>query len=603
MGRYPEQPGGCVRGSAAGGSGENLERAIACYQNALRVRTPDHLPSDCQQTLNNLGDLFYGEQRWDRALDAYAQAVAVTERIRSAALDEAGRRMVLHQSWRIFERGTLASLKSAKYTLALTLAERGKTRNLADHLWRREAKPKGVPEEDWRRYQGWLAAQRQAESGGSERERGAVVRPQQRLEELGALGRKIAGMEARFAQADPDYAPLARPLEMEQIGALARRTGAVLVDFRITSEGGYVFLVGPEETAVTADQVVRLPELTSEDLVRRADGWLRAQLAGEVDAVGAEIYQAVIGPMHARLRERYPSIPRLILIPNQALALLPLHAAWWETKDGERRYLLDEYEIAYTPSCQVLERCVKREEGNGHVARSLFAVQNPDGSLPFADWEVEEVARLFGEKRVCTGRAATKSAVLENIGFGEEKLFSTHGWFDIANTDQSHLVLSDGKLFLPEIVPLDLRDAWLVVMSACLTGLTDFENLAIDEYHGLPAAFLVAGAQTVVASLWAVNDVSTALLMQRFHANLYKDKMAKAAALREAQTWLRDLSKQEVEELLAAKQEELTARPRMAAVHAAAALFRLREMPEKPFANPNYWAAFQCIGAGWTSGA
>jgi hypothetical protein len=58
------------------------------------------------------------------------------------------------------------------------------------------------------------------------------------------------------------------------------------------------------------------------------------------------------------------------------------------------------------------------------------------------------------------------------------------------------------------------------------TGLSDLRDRA-DEYQGLPAAFLAAGAATVVSSLWAVNDASTALLMQGFHANLYQRGLPK----------------------------------------------------------------------------
>ena len=63
---------------------------------------------------------------------------------------------------------------------------------------------------------------------------------------------------------------------------------------------------------------------------------------------------------------------------------------------------------------------------------------------------------------------------------------------------------------------LQLDGTWLAVMSACETWLTEIQDM-VDEYQGLAAAFLVTGAQTVVASLWAVDDFSTALLMRRFH--------------------------------------------------------------------------------------
>ena len=137
----------------------------------------------------------------------------------------------------------------------------------------------------------------------------------------------------------------------------------------------------------------------------------------------------------------------------------------------------------------------------------------------------------------------------------------------------------------------------------CETAFTDPRDIT-DDYQGLPAAFLVAGAQTLVASLWSVSDCSTALLMQRFHKNLYIDRMAKAAALREAQKWVRDLTYKEIKRLFESKRDALLGRAatRMSASQLAEAFFAVRDhlRGDHPFANPHFWAAFQCIGAGWT---
>src|SRR5262249_16292753 len=62
----------------------------------------------------------------------------------------------------------------------------------------------------------------------------------------------------------------------------------------------------------------------------------------------------------------------------------------------------------------------------------------------------------------------------------------------------------------------------------------------IDEYVGLPSGFLFAGATCVVASLWSVPDLATAVLMGRFYANWRERGLHIGAALREAQRWLRD---------------------------------------------------------------
>src|SRR5947199_140621 len=83
-------------------------------------------------------------------------------------------------------------------------------------------------------------------------------------------------------------------------------------------------------------------------------------------------------------------------------------------------------------------------------------------------------------------------------------------------------------------------DADLVTLSACDTGVGQFTNG--DGLLGFAHAFLARGARAVVLSRWKVDDTATALLMVRFYENLLgRKKMGRAAALEEAQRWLRTL--------------------------------------------------------------
>jgi tetratricopeptide (TPR) repeat protein len=506
-----------------GDRAENLRRAIACYAAALRVQTPEQLPVDCLRTLHNLGSLYFGQGDWQNALAASLQAVETTEQIRWVALSETERRRVFQEAHVVFERAILCSLRTAKYDLALTLIERGKSRNLADHLWQREIKPNGVLEEAWKTYQGRLMIAREIErilstpssSGMAPSDRAGAVPVRETLDQLRALRQEISECEARFREADPNYLPFARPLELKEIGALASAADSVLIVFRVTQEGSYLFLLGPKEKEITPDQVVSLREFGDEALGRMlietengapTGGWLvkyelfrTGQLSSWewlacVEETTRALYERLLTPLHQRLQARYPEARRLILIPNKGLNLLPLHAGWWE-ENGERRALLDDYEISYAPSCQVLKRCLSREPAYGAPAANLFAVQNPDGTLPFPDWEVEEVSKFFGDEHqlILRGPEATEEGVKERMTFGEEKLFSCHGVFDLNDVEQSRLELhGGGRLSVRDIVPIDLKGTWLVVMSACETGLTDHRDL-IDEYQGFPSAFLVAG--------------------------------------------------------------------------------------------------------------
>jgi len=99
----------------------------------------------------------------------------------------------------------------------------------------------------------------------------------------------------------------------------------------------------------------------------------------------------------------------------------------------------------------------------------------------------------------------------------------------------SAIRLSDGWLSLYDLYSLRLR-ASLVTLSACETGVNDV--LAGDELVGLARGFFQAGTASVVVSLWAVNDASTARLMERFYAHL-ETGLGPAAAMRLGQIDLR----------------------------------------------------------------
>jgi CHAT domain-containing protein len=94
----------------------------------------------------------------------------------------------------------------------------------------------------------------------------------------------------------------------------------------------------------------------------------------------------------------------------------------------------------------------------------------------------------------------------------------------------------DGILTALEVAELDLSGVELAVLSACETGLG--EVAGGEGLLGLQRAFQVAGAKTVMASLWSVNDEATRRLMVRFYENLWLRKLPKVEALRQAQLWM-----------------------------------------------------------------
>ena len=117
---------------------------------------------------------------------------------------------------------------------------------------------------------------------------------------------------------------------------------------------------------------------------------------------------------------------------------------------------------------------------------------------------------------------------------------------------------------------------------------------------------LYAGAPTVWGTLWAVEDVATGLLMGKAY-ELLQAGVGKAAALREAQLWLRDLTAAQAQEILEAQaaaagqptgEVALTEMTRMALAQLLPEQrrFAVMDAAERPFAHPYYWSAFQCVG-------
>jgi CHAT domain-containing protein len=280
---------------------------------------------------------------------------------------------------------------------------------------------------------------------------------------------------------------------------------------------------------VTAKSVIGLPvPVTFESLSSRTE-LVRDLIAGrraEWRLPASGLRKLLIDPI------RNPTylfgIRQLLIVPDSVLNYVPFAAL----PLGKQRFLGDEFTIAYLPAAAALERNSKTH------GRKLLAMAPSDSQLPNALAEVREIGQIFGpNSRVVVGKEATKTFFKKVAGDYDYLHLATHGSLNRNAPSLSTLELepdgqNDGRLELYEIIGMKLH-ARLITLSACETALgTGYftETPSGDEFVGLTRAFLGAGGQNVLASLWAVNDRSSRDLMVRFYRHLLNSSGPEALA-------------------------------------------------------------------------
>ncbi len=243
---------------------------------------------------------------------------------------------------------------------------------------------------------------------------------------------------------------------------------------------------------------------------------------------------------------------KLIVVAHGPLHYLPFNAL----HDGQG-YLIERYSLRMLPSASVLKylRTQPVPKQGDILAFGNPDLGNPKFDLAYAQAEAIAVTRNRPKSRVLLRKDANETAFRQYGGAFRYLHFATHGEFNADAPLKSALLLardeqSDGLLTVDKLYSLRL-DADLVTLSACETGLGKIANG--DDVVGLTRGFLYAGASTIVASLWQVDDQATSYLMTRFYDNL--ERTDKREALRSAQLDTR-----------------------------------------KKYAHPYYWAAFQLTG-------
>ena len=575
-----------------------VEKALRYLDEALSLQRSIHDQFLESETLIRMANVESTRGRLHDALRHAEQAVALVETLRTSVTSPelrasfvAVERVKYDTYVDILMRLHEQEAQGGHDAAALAVSERASARVLLDslvearadiragvdaELLARERELQKRMRDDSARLSGLLARDPAAEE---------VARARQAL---AAGATEFKTVQSQIRTRSPRYAALTQPVppNLEQVRRDALDDDTLLLEYYLGDVRSVLWVVGRTELVTLAlpprrqieERARRVHELMTErqrtragSAVREADARLRTE--------AASLAQVLLGGVASRLAADWKG-RRLLVVAPGALAYVPFGALPLPgAADG--RPLLHDHEIVYAPSAAVL--IASRREPAGAAAGALtvavladpvFEIDDPrvrkrsagaavDGRtvgltramrslgrdrfprLPFSRGEAAALASLLPARDLlrATDFAASRSLV-DDGALSDRRIvhFATHGILDTAHPDLSGLLLSlvdeqgrsrDGFLRMHEIYNLRL-EADLVVLSACQTALG--REVRGEGLIGLTRGFFYAGARRVLASLWQVDDESTAELMKRFYRAHLRDGQPVGAALRTAQT-------------------------------------------------------------------
>ena len=594
-----------------GDRADNLERAIYSFQNALQIYTRSSFPENHLETLFNLALAYLNTRQLTSAYDIFANIIESLESFQCRTFYrwqiQQKQQEFTEQLNKVYQDMVEVCLQLGYTDKAIEYVERSKARSLVELLANHNLHPKGnIPDSILNELQRlrWEISIEQLRPETKDKNRflddetllddslllgDSSLFPQKgiRLTQLQQLLDELINREV--LPIDPNFNLTQRiePITFAQIQSIIPDERTAILEWYLQDDNFQTFIITPQSDVPSVWQASTLDssaliEWANEyfqDYQENKQHW-QEQLSLRLQNLTQILHLDEI------LNYLPTTCERLILIPHRFLHCIPLHAL--PLADGS--CLLDRFPggVRYAPSCQLLQLVQTRQRPE---FSHFFAIQNPARDLAYTDIEVETIKQYFPHADVLAKAAATKD-VLNNPTLHSVHClhFSGHSDFNTNSPLQSRLFFADGFVTLVETFTLDLSQCRLVTLSASETALTDWTS-ASDECIGFPSAFLLAGSASVVGSLWAPSDISTAFLMIKFYQNLQTGSTV-AVALNQAQLWLRNITKAELKAWIAANSLPLDPTMRQ---HFNKMLHKLQD-DQKPFQDPFHWAAFCAIG-------
>jgi CHAT domain-containing protein/Tfp pilus assembly protein PilF len=493
--------------------------------------------NEAEKLLAQIGDpdllwqIYYGqaltfEAKGNRkaAIDALTAAVRLIESVRNRLQEQRFRAGYVEDKYEVYIELVRLQLGQGLTAEAFSTAERLRARSYAEQLGGRSSSK--LSDRDRQKETELRERIRQLQRALTDEDSEGL--PIYRQEALGAFSRDLLVAEQDYQSFLDDRSSgtgsRARRDEIPTASGVQARLDddEAVIEYVVGRENLMVFVVTARGVAARTVPVRRV-DLDSRiallrDLTRRpeTDRWLKP---------AASLSAALLEPLEQD--EMLRGIEHLYVVPHGVLnylpfALLPVRGGHDAT--GTAPLLIDRFTLAQLPAAAVLLNEGPVRSGPA----SMLAVAPARSRLRFAPEEARSIDALFKpHSRLLVGDSATESQFKKLAGGYRVLHLATHGSFNKLNPLLSGLELEaddidDGLLQVHEV--LDLRlSADLVTLSACDTALGSgyfAEVPAGDEFVGMTRAFLSAGSESVLATLWEVDDQASIRLMQRFYERL-----------------------------------------------------------------------------------
>ena len=458
---------------------------------------------------------------------------------------------------------TVASLYSkGKYLDALNTVEKARSRRFLDDLGNKKLGAKGTMSLMTQRANETLDALAMLETDMMEAAQKAGIKVRSVYDKDSRLGKKMENYKATLKQAseaDQQFGVVTNivPVSAEKLQKHIP-SDTTVVEYYQSEDTLYAWVIDNNNiTAVkqelSKDKLRKLIEQYRKslylDTTKRGVAIVEKETA-DFAALQSEAYKLLITPVEKLIKTK-----KICIVPYDILNYLPFQSL----QDG-KQYLIEKYAVSHLPSLSVLEYLRKTQKKDHY---KILAIGNPDlndarKDLPAAEKEVDMIRDIFPNTAVFKRDKATAAMVKRIAPMYDIVHFAAHGEYNAADPLSSCLYLAsgegeDGQLQVREIFDMTIN-ADMVVTSACQTAMGKIGRG--DEVLGLTRAFIYAGANSVLGSLWSISDEATSVLMKEFYTNI--KTMEKTEALRQAQ---------------------------------------LKMIQSKEYSHPFYWAAFNITGA------